>query len=124
MESTTEVAPSRKDTIIVVAAVLTVVAGLVAFYALTLPAVAKLAILLASFAVAAFIAYQSAYGREGLEFVKDARKELRKVTWPTLIETRNATLMIGVVVVVTAIILGSIDALLGFLVSKVTKVGG
>lgn len=42
-------------------------------------------------------------------YVEDSKAELRKVTWPTLKETRGATLVVLGFVTVMAIILGLVD---------------
>ena len=42
-------------------------------------------------------------------YVEDAKAELRKVTWPTLQETRKATLAVLGFVTVMAVILGLVD---------------
>ena len=42
-------------------------------------------------------------------YVEDSKAELRKVTWPTLQETRKATLAVLGFVAVMAVILGLVD---------------
>jgi len=42
-------------------------------------------------------------------YVEDSRNELRKVSWPTLKETRSATLVVLGFVTVMAILLGLVD---------------
>lgn len=42
-------------------------------------------------------------------YVEDSKAELRKVTWPTLKETRGATLVVLGFVTVMAILLGLVD---------------
>ncbi len=42
-------------------------------------------------------------------YVEDSKAELRKVTWPTLKETRKATLAVLGFVAVMAVILGLVD---------------
>ena len=42
-------------------------------------------------------------------YVEDSKVELRKVTWPTLQETRKATLAVLGFVAVMAVILGLVD---------------
>ncbi len=44
-----------------------------------------------------------------VRYVEASRAELRKVTWPTLKETRKATLVVLGFVAVMAVILGLID---------------
>lgn len=42
-------------------------------------------------------------------YVEDAKAELRKVSWPTLKETRSATLVVLGFVAVMSIVLGLVD---------------
>jgi preprotein translocase subunit SecE len=49
-------------------------------------------------------------------YVEDARNELRKISWPTLKETRSATLVVLGFVAVMALLLGVVDLVLSKLV--------
>ncbi|MDR3358458.1 MAG: preprotein translocase subunit SecE [Desulfovibrio sp.] len=51
-------------------------------------------------------------------YVEDARAELRKVTWPTLPETKKATLAVLGFVAVMAVILGLVDLGLSALIKS------
>jgi len=42
-------------------------------------------------------------------YVEDSRNELRKISWPTLKETRSATLVVLGFVAVMALLLGAVD---------------
>ena len=44
-----------------------------------------------------------------MRYVEDSRAELRKVTWPTVAETRKATFVVLGFVAVMAVILGLVD---------------
>ena len=48
-------------------------------------------------------------------YVEDSRNELRKVSWPTLKETRSATLVVLGFVTVMALLLGLVDLALSTL---------
>jgi preprotein translocase subunit SecE len=52
-------------------------------------------------------------------YVEDSRNELRKVSWPTLKETRSATLVVLGFVAVMAILLGVVDLALSKLVQLI-----
>lgn len=69
--------------------------------------------LVAVFLVAASIALSTASGKNLLSFMKNARTEVRKMVWPTRIETMQTTLMVVVIVILLAIFLWFIDMLLG-----------
>ena len=49
-------------------------------------------------------------------YVEDSRNELRKISWPTLKETRSATLVVLGFVAVMALLLGVVDLALSKLV--------
>ncbi|MDD6181913.1 MAG: preprotein translocase subunit SecE [Desulfovibrionaceae bacterium] len=52
-------------------------------------------------------------------YVEASRAELRKVTWPTLKETKGATLMVLGFVAVMAVILGLVDLCLSSLIKTI-----
>jgi len=52
-------------------------------------------------------------------YVEDARNELRKISWPTLKETRSATLVVLGFVAVMALLLGVVDLALSKLVQLI-----
>ncbi|MGE9985779.1 preprotein translocase subunit SecE [Desulfovibrio sp. SGI.169] len=52
-------------------------------------------------------------------YVEDSKAELRKVTWPTLKETRKATLAVLGFVAVMAVILGLVDLGLSVLIKSI-----
>ena len=54
-----------------------------------------------------------------IRYVEASRAELRKVTWPTLKETRKATLAVLGFVAVMAVILGLIDLGLSSLIKTI-----
>ncbi|MBQ9451928.1 MAG: preprotein translocase subunit SecE [Desulfovibrio sp.] len=54
-----------------------------------------------------------------VRYVEDSRAELRKVTWPTLQETRKATLAVLGFVAVMAVILGLVDLGLSTLIKSI-----
>ena len=68
--------------------------------------------------IAAFIAAQTAKGREVLEFLSDSRTEVRKVVWPTRSETLQTTALVIACVFVIAIFLWILDSILGWAVQQ------
>ena len=54
--------------------------------------------------------------RRFVRYVEDARAELRKVTWPTVAETRKATLAVLGFCAVMAVILGLVDLALSSMI--------
>jgi preprotein translocase subunit SecE len=51
-------------------------------------------------------------------FVADIIAELRKVTWPTMAETRYLTLVVALVSISVGLVLGGIDLLFGWVVDR------
>ncbi len=56
--------------------------------------------------------------RKLASFFVDARQELKKVSWPTLDELRDSTIVVIVSIVLLAAFIGAVD----FLLSKVIEV--
>ena len=112
-----------RDTALVAVAVLLVIAGLAGFYALgpQQGLAVRVVVLLVSLGLAAGVGALSAPGRDLIAFVDSARGELRRITWPSREETLKTTALIAVVVFIAAMLLGSIDLLLGYLVEKMTR---
>jgi len=54
-----------------------------------------------------------------IAYVEDSRNELRKISWPTLKETRSATLVVLGFVAVMALLLGVVDLALSKLVQLI-----
>jgi preprotein translocase subunit SecE len=54
-----------------------------------------------------------------VRYLEDARGELRKITWPTLKETRRATFAVLGFVAVMAVILGLVDLALSSLIKAI-----
>ncbi|WP_111643386.1 preprotein translocase subunit SecE [Marinimicrobium alkaliphilum] len=70
-------------------------------------------------AVAGLVAYQTAKGAGAWHLIRGAFVEVRKVVWPSRQETNQTTLIVVVVVFITAIILWMLDALFGWVASLI-----
>ena len=93
-----------------VGAVLLVIAGIVGFYWFTDWATPLRALLpLAGVIAGAFVFATTAKGRQTIDYLGEARFELRKVIWPTRQETIRTTIVILIVVVIVSILLGIMD---------------
>jgi preprotein translocase subunit SecE len=95
-------------------AIIVAIGGMAAFYWFAdwpapLRALLPLGGLVAAGAIFAF----TGKGRATLDYLSEARFELRKVIWPTRDETIKATITILIVVVIVSLLLGLIDFLLG-----------
>jgi len=69
--------------------------------------------------VAGFIALQTTSGRKFADLVVEARKEIRKVVWPTRQETTQTTMIVVGFVLVVALLLWGMDSLIGWIVSQI-----
>ncbi|MGB1011274.1 MAG: preprotein translocase subunit SecE [Thiolinea sp.] len=63
---------------------------------------------------AGFIALTTASGQRLMSFMQDSRTEVRKMVWPTRVETMQTTLMVMVIVLILTIFLWLVDMLLGW----------
>ena len=74
--------------------------------------------LVALAAVAAGIALTTQKGAAFREMLKEARVELRKVVWPTRVETGQTTAIVVVVVLIVALILWALDSLFAWVIAS------
>jgi preprotein translocase subunit SecE len=87
--------PGAIDTVWVVASVVLLVGGLVAYYWLgTSPMAVRAGAVIGGLALAVGAFAMSAYGRQLWQFVMGSRVELRKMVWPNMNETRTITLIV------------------------------
>ncbi len=70
--------------------------------------------------LAGALALLTAQGRLIKAFSKESRIELRKVVWPTRQETVQSTMIVVMMVVITAILLWAIDSVLMWLIAMFT----
>lgn len=54
-----------------------------------------------------------------ITFIRQVRQEISRITWPSRKETTVSTIMVFVMVVISAILLFSIDQIISFLVQLV-----
>ncbi len=59
-----------------------------------------------------------------MEFVRQVRQEMRKVTWPSMKETTITTTMVLIMVALTALFFLAVDAVLSYGVRMVLGLGG
>jgi preprotein translocase subunit SecE len=122
MESQTEVTNApRYDSLLLAAAALLLAGAMGAFYYFAeVNALLRVLGLLAATGAALALAYRTELGRTVWSYLVGARTELRKVVWPSPQESVQATLMIAVVVLITALLLWGLDSLLLFGVKQLT----
>ncbi len=64
--------------------------------------------------VGAFFAWRRpvlAFGVRTTAFMRDVRGEIRKVTWPTVLDLRKSTTVIVIVVLIVGVVIGVMDKL-------------
>lgn len=79
----------------------------------------RVLVLLVVGVVAAYVAVQTAKGDAFWSLLKAAQVEVRKVVWPSRQETTQTTLVVSVVVLVTALLLWALDTGLGYFASLI-----
>ena len=102
---------SPLDSILLVLSVAALVGGIVAFYALVgqFNQTVRVLMVLGGLGAAVALAYQTLAGRTMWSYIRGANVEVRKTTWPSRQESLQATLMIAVVVLITALLLSGLD---------------
>ncbi|MGQ0698161.1 MAG: preprotein translocase subunit SecE [Panacagrimonas sp.] len=123
MEPQTQVSTApRYDSLLLAAAALLLVGAMGSFYyfADDVNALIRTLGLLAATGISLALAYKTELGQTVWSYLVGARTELRKVVWPSRQETVQATLMIAVVVLITALLLWGLDSLLLWGVKSLT----
>ena len=125
MNTKAETGPGILDTVKLVAAVLVVLGGFVAYYYFADAwLVFRVLGLVAGLALGLVIAFQSTQGQQIWEFIKGSQVEIRKVVWPSQQETLNTTLVVLVFTLILGVFFFFVDAGLLKLTQLVTGRGG
>jgi len=90
-----------------------------AYYSAEFQVLYRVLALVALGAFACVVAVNTAKGHSFWELLKASQVEIRKVVWPTRQETIQTTMIVVAVVIVAAIFLWGVDAVFGFLASKI-----
>ncbi len=115
---------SSLDTALLALSFAALVGGIVAFYTFAqLNITLRFLMVLGGLGAALALAYQTRSGRTMWGYIRGANIELRKTTWPSRQESLQATLMIAVVVLITALLLWGLDSALLWGVKSVTGRG-
>lgn len=116
---------STLDTAKLTIAIVLVLAGIVAFYALTAqPAYVRWLAMAGGIVLAAVVFATSGYGRDLWQFTLDSRIELRKVFWPSRDETLKVTGIVFAFVVIASLFFWVVDLVLAWATRLLTGQGG
>ncbi|MFN4262836.1 MAG: preprotein translocase subunit SecE [Thioalkalivibrionaceae bacterium] len=74
--------------------------------------------LLVAVAVAVAIGYTTHKGRQLAGFLGNSRTEVRKMVWPTRIETTQTTLIVIAITILVALMLWLMDSLFGWIIGR------
>ena len=112
------------DKIKVALAVLLVIAGLAGFYYFAdMPAIVRLASVLAGLAAASFVFWMTAPGKQFYVYAQESVAETKKVVWPTRKETLQTTAYVFVFVLIMALFLWAVDSTLLWMVGRFLGTG-
>ena len=125
MVAKTQTQEGPLDTAKLWVAIALLAAGVFAFYWFGQVSVLYRALGLVAIAlVAVGIGYTTDKGRRAWRFAQDARTELRRVVWPTRVETMQTTLIVLLIVLLVGIFLWLLDMFLQWGFGAITGVGG
>ncbi|SEP63638.1 preprotein translocase subunit SecE [Ectothiorhodospira magna] len=115
MAGKAEVEGAGFDTVKLLVAVGLLVAGVIGFYWFSDESTLfRVLGLLAISGIAVGIVFTTAKGRALAGFLQDSRTEVRKMVWPTRVETLQTSLVVLAVTILVAIMLWLIDMFLGW----------
>jgi len=66
-----------------------------------------------------FVAASTIEGKDSLKIILESRTEIRRVVWPTRIETTQTTLIVLVAITIAALVLWGLDSLFGWATSQI-----
>lgn len=108
-----ETVTTKSDVILVTLAVLSALAGVIAFALLTeQPLSVRLGVLAGGLVLAVLLAWLSPSGKRLLAYGRQSYEELRRVVWPTKKETLNTTGMVMAFVIVMTFFLFLVDKII------------
>lgn len=63
-------------------------------------------------------------GFKPLQFFQEVKRETKKVTWPTFVETRTATIMVFIMVAISSLFLFTADQIIAGLIKFILGIKG
>jgi preprotein translocase subunit SecE len=124
-EQTTVQDASVADKAKIAATILLLLGGIAAYYALAAqPAWLRWLAVAGGIALAVVVFASSRQGRDFWQFMLDSRVELRKIVWPSRVETGQTTLIVFVFVIVAGVFFWVLDLVLAWATRALTGQGG
>jgi preprotein translocase subunit SecE len=125
MSVKTDTAGSSLDTVKLLIALALLVGSIVGYYYFEEESLLYRVLgMLAVIGGGVWIALTTVKGKGLLMFMSGAKTEVRKMVWPTRVETMQTTLMVFIIVVLLSIFLWIVDMLLGWGVKTLLATGG
>ena len=124
MTEKTESGVSKIDTVKLILAAALLIGGLVAYYYYAqAPVLARGGAVLVATIAAAALAMQSEPGRTLWHFMQASRVELKKVVWPSRVETRQTTIAVIIFVIIMGVFFWALDLFLLWVTRALTLTG-
>ncbi|TAM13329.1 MAG: preprotein translocase subunit SecE [Pandoraea sp.] len=125
MQTQSQEVASKFDTPLLAAAVLLLLGGVFAYYYLdgTLVFGLRLALIAGAVVLALGVGFLTDLGKRTWAMIVGSRVEVRKVVWPNRQQSIQLTLMVSVVVILTALFMWAADSFLLFAVKHITGGG-
>jgi preprotein translocase subunit SecE len=124
-EQTTVQDASVADKAKIAATILLLIGGIAAFYALAAqPVWLRWLAVVGGLALAIVVFASSRQGRDFWQFMLDSRVELRKIVWPSRIETGQTTLIVFAFVIIAGVFFWVLDLVLAWATRALTGQGG
>jgi preprotein translocase subunit SecE len=58
-------------------------------------------------------------GFKPLQFIDEVKRETKKISWPTMSETRTATIMVFIMVTISSLFLFATDQIISVIIRKI-----
>jgi preprotein translocase subunit SecE len=124
-EQTTVQDASVADKAKIAATILLLIGGIAAYYALSAqPVWMRWLAVVGGIALAIVVFASARQGRDFWQFMLDSRVELRKIVWPSRVETGQTTLIVFAFVIIAGVFFWLLDLVLAWATRALTGQGG
>ena len=63
-------------------------------------------------------------GFKPLQFIEEVKRETKKISWPTFVETRTATIMVFIMVAISSLFLFTADQIIAVFIKMILGIKG